>query len=487
MEAAVRMFHEANNLAGYLEGSLDPAAKARVEKHLKRCARCRAGLADLESVGRVLDAAGKSAGPVRYDADLWTRVQAQISTPHRQAPLTPRWALAGGSFALAAAAICMVAMFEHGGIRRVQPSTASNSIAIQAPDRPAPGGSMKKTRVASAPLAQKPASARADRQNGVRFRPLNALTDTRPIPMQPSTPAATPPAGVTGRPAKDLVAELPRESAPAAAFGYRDQPTVGYVGNAEANRRDRALGVNDQHQSAAIAGRMGENSAGGASHLGYYNTQSGGPQAAASAPGSAVAPGEIAFKLKALPTAKPAPAASGVLDIAADKAPRMPGHLGVSDGRVDHLALGGATRRVAPEAKDRIVPYRSTPVETGVSTLKGQELLSQAESAFAAGKLPVAVRLYDDADKAGLSTSERRLAEVRRGDIALRNNDAVSAIKLYRAAIAKRKDAEVLAKLGDASEKAGLVKEAIDAYREALSLSPDYKPAKDGLERVKKP
>jgi predicted TPR repeat methyltransferase len=95
--------------------------------------------------------------------------------------------------------------------------------------------------------------------------------------------------------------------------------------------------------------------------------------------------------------------------------------------------------------------------------------------------------LYDDADKAGLSTSERRLAEVRRGDIALRNNDAVSAIKLYRAAIAKRKDAEVLAKLGDASEKAGLVKEAIDAYREALSLSPDYKPAKDGLERVKKP
>lgn len=495
----IQMFHQTHNLAGYVEGSLDPRSLARVEKHLSGCAYCRAALGDMKSVGRLLNAVGTSAEPVRFDAEIWSRVHAQISTPHRQAPVKPRWALAGGGFALAAAAICLVVILQNGA-QHPQYASHPETSASNNPSAKALMGPGQKTRVAKVPRGEKPASAGSKWESETSPSPLNVLTDSKPIPQAPPMPGADSPTAAIRPEAKTLVAEMPGLVDRSRTLNYSNQPSNAYGYKGDTLQPSRGTILNDQHQSAGMAGRMGENAMGGASTS--YFQQNGTPipgghplpagTRVAVAGAEASPPAAVGGDLSARPKAARELAATAApndsaLDIVSDKGPDMPRTPLTAERQPDGSPLGLALKPKALAAGTGIASYRAMTVDTGVSTLKGHELLGKADRAFAAGNMPVAVQFYADADKAGLSSAESRLSIVRRADIALQENDALAAVKLYRAAVAKRKDAEVLAKLGDASERAGLATEAIEAYREALSLAPDFKPAKDGLAKVKKP
>lgn len=490
------MFHKTHNLAGYIEGSLNPQASARLEKHLDKCAHCRAALADMRSVGLLLDATARSAGPVHYDTELWSRVHARIATPHRQAPLRPRWSSAGGGLALAAAAVCLVVIIGNHGSRHVGQQAGNTKLPAYATVAKAIPDSPHKTRIATVPKESNPPYRVTPNGNAdAKFRPLNALTDTKPIPQSPPKSVAERETPLYQPEVKALVAEVPagsRRSAKIEDLSSASHGDRNYFDNG--NHPTRGSVVNDQHQTAIVAGRMGENAMGGASS--GYLAQNGTPIAPPPSPAAAPSGGallayqgtaKLAAKPQAVRGAVASPAPGPALDIVSDKAPAMPNAPLLADRLLNGSALGLRTKAALLPIKDGMNRFRATTPETGVSTLKGRELFTKAESAFAAGDNPVALQLYADADKAGLSSSESRLTYVRRGDIALKNSDAVTAVKLYRTAVTKKKDAEVLYKLGDASERAGLVKEAIDAYREALSLAPDFKPAQEGLARVKKP
>ncbi|HXY30266.1 MAG TPA: zf-HC2 domain-containing protein [Gemmatimonadaceae bacterium] len=73
-------------LASYLEGELDFAARRDVERHAGACARCGALLSDLDRIRR--EAA--TLGDLAPSRDLWSGIEARIEAP--VVPLAPRGA-----------------------------------------------------------------------------------------------------------------------------------------------------------------------------------------------------------------------------------------------------------------------------------------------------------------------------------------------------------------------------------------------------------
>ncbi len=74
------------------DGELETPERQRVQAHLKQCAACRAELARLRKVSRILKTARRGT------PSLWPRIEARLAAP-RRARLA--WVLAGASLALA--------------------------------------------------------------------------------------------------------------------------------------------------------------------------------------------------------------------------------------------------------------------------------------------------------------------------------------------------------------------------------------------------
>jgi hypothetical protein len=77
----------AERLSEYLDGELDAAARAELERHLETCPSCQEDLAGLKQVVARLDAAPQ-AEPAQ---DLWPSLQGRIQADPRQETQTARW------------------------------------------------------------------------------------------------------------------------------------------------------------------------------------------------------------------------------------------------------------------------------------------------------------------------------------------------------------------------------------------------------------
>ena len=99
----------------YEEGSLVPRGRAAVERHLKRCPRCREAFRQ-EGQLRVVLGPARAVGPRR---DLWPAVAARVAARQRQAPARARraWrpALALGSVVVAVALMVGLASWTQLG------------------------------------------------------------------------------------------------------------------------------------------------------------------------------------------------------------------------------------------------------------------------------------------------------------------------------------------------------------------------------------
>jgi len=98
-------------LSEYLEGTLDPAARAAVESHATQCGRCAALLADLSAI----TTAARALPDLEPSRDLWSGIADRIAAPVVPLPGTARpaakqpfvrpWYLAPATLAAAAAVL----------------------------------------------------------------------------------------------------------------------------------------------------------------------------------------------------------------------------------------------------------------------------------------------------------------------------------------------------------------------------------------------
>lgn len=68
-------------LSDYVDGALDPGARAAVAAHLDTCDACRALVRDLARIRT----AARGLGPLAPPAAAWTRLEAALPSPRRQA------------------------------------------------------------------------------------------------------------------------------------------------------------------------------------------------------------------------------------------------------------------------------------------------------------------------------------------------------------------------------------------------------------------
>ncbi|HEY3414994.1 MAG TPA: zf-HC2 domain-containing protein [Armatimonadota bacterium] len=468
------MFHETHNLAGYLEGALEPQVASRVERHLESCGRCRSALADMRVAKRLLSATGETIKPIHYDPELWSRVHAQIAAPPRQAPIRPRWALAGGGLALTAAAICLAIVMnlprpgEHPGANPAHPGV---HYAQKGP----------------AKIAQAP--PRSHSETGRSATP--PVRGGAPEPLRPPNPRITPESGE----AAPAGPPMPTPAVvPTPAPAVTKEHTL--VANADTGRANVPFGAagNAHGEVSSLAGSETKlrNRATFASKNAMKLDNQNAPSTTAQ-----VAPPPVAEAFPAdkgssrdgfvSPVAAPTGGRSNDgPEIVAAEAPPPPSTLGLS-GHVNDRALTLKARAAQPLTSYQAgIPRVGTiTARTGVSTVEAHRLYADADQAFRAGKDETASTFYAEAIKSGLDSVERRTSETRLGDLAMKSNDAITAVKWYRAACAQFKDAETLTKLGDALEKSGDAKGAVAAYQQALTISPAMPAAKEGLKRVK--
>lgn len=80
--------HPLEQLSAWLDGDLDPAVRAEVERHLAACAECRAVRADLEALRA--SAAAQAHVVATPSTDLWPGIAARLAGPREVAPpVTP--------------------------------------------------------------------------------------------------------------------------------------------------------------------------------------------------------------------------------------------------------------------------------------------------------------------------------------------------------------------------------------------------------------
>lgn len=98
-----------DSVVPYLDSRLDPAARARLEHHLKSCADCRAHLAELRAVLDELNAWPAPEPSPGFTAAVRARVEAAAAEP------APRgswgWVYAGATV-LVAAVLLMVVLWQ---------------------------------------------------------------------------------------------------------------------------------------------------------------------------------------------------------------------------------------------------------------------------------------------------------------------------------------------------------------------------------------
>lgn len=461
------MLHETHNLAGYLEGTLEPRAAARVERHLEACAHCRAALGDMRAAKRVLTAAGESVKPIHYDAELWSRVHARIATPHRRAPIRPRWALAGGGLALSAAAICLAVLMNTPHPDH-HPPAGPTLTAV-------PPGPQKHTMVAKALPHTHATPPRSGEEFGLsEAPPVEKPPNPATAPGGPPMPETAPPPSTTSltKREKELVANAntSQVNVPFGATGNSQRNTWS-MGGSESNNGNRA--------SYALKD---------ASRIDAQNVPSATRQVTAPVDNSAALDKIAGSRNAAPPTNLGATAKQGeTLDIVSGAAPPLPRTVGLAAPPTEQGWIVKAKPPQPPPAPSMgLLPLNGNVIaRVGASSVEGHRLYAEADDAYRAGKDSTARLYYSDAITHGLDSYERRTSEVRLGDLAMKSNEAVTAVKWYRAAASRGKDAEVMSKLGDALEKSGDAKGAAASYRQALALNPSYDSAKEGLDRVK--
>ena len=133
-------------LAAYLEGDLTPADQATAERHLAECAICAEVLAEL----RVIAAEAATLPLLAPSRDLWSEIEARISTPLvslgsaptavRRAPRRPlHFAMAAAALIAVSAGTTYLVVARHGGsatpIVKVATGTPVVNVAQQ-PRRP---------------------------------------------------------------------------------------------------------------------------------------------------------------------------------------------------------------------------------------------------------------------------------------------------------------------------------------------------------------
>lgn len=185
-------------LAAYLEGDLTPAEMAEADPHLAECASCRETLAEL----RVISAEAATMPPLTPSRDLWSGIEARISTPVtafgsasavvRRAPRR-RW-----QYAMAAAALIAVTAgttyFLVPRIGTVAPQVATRTavpVRDSAAATPAPLVIAAPTPPANATVAsfrpKKELSAARVYDNEITL--LDSLVRTRRASLDPKTVA----------------------------------------------------------------------------------------------------------------------------------------------------------------------------------------------------------------------------------------------------------------------------------------------------------
>lgn len=145
-------------------------------------------------------------------------------------------------------------------------------------------------------------------------------------------------------------------------------------------------------------------------------------------------------------------------------------------------------------------------IRRGAKVIKQESLvLIEADILRAAKRYKDAVKKYDQAEKAIKESREKANAERRKKGIIKKVDDDALARTYLGRGLAKRRlndlqgaiadlkksvddkptQADVWTLLGDAYRQAGLTKEAAAAYRQTLKYIPDYKPALEGLAKLK--
>lgn len=127
-------------LDGYHDGELDAVERNRVERHLAVCNVCRADLASLGVVGRVVRAAVAGTG----SPDLWAAIERELpkkraseAPPHRRrAPLRRRWLPAVAAAAAAASLFLLIADYEGVGPVAADRGASGVVRSVYAPERP---------------------------------------------------------------------------------------------------------------------------------------------------------------------------------------------------------------------------------------------------------------------------------------------------------------------------------------------------------------
>jgi hypothetical protein len=385
------MRHVGNNLAGYLEGALPPAARERVERHVASCGRCRAELAEMRAAGLALTEAGRAAPVPAHDDALWSRVHSEIQAAPPVRPFMPRWALPGAA-ALAAAAIAAVLVVRPGSV----PAPVSGRPQMVA-KAPAPVSKPGTPRVASVPEIQPSpviAAPTATFSPPTRVGPRKVMVPTDRVPRTrlleaPTVPAERDAAGGAAASGNRMVtSETPEAVPPAAPLGALDAP----------------MATASATPPAPLPAKSGV--------LAYHDDT---------------------------PAAMGAPAASKPAAEASPAAP--PAGFG-----------GGQAPTAAPSL--RMQSRRAATADRSLAKDEaGVPLFAEARADLEAGNVRQAAQRYARALAAGLPPAQAREAHIALGDIAVDEKDDASAARHYAAALAIAPDAGLSARLARVRER----------------------------------
>ena len=186
---------DAETLAAYHEGSLDPLQVAFVKTHVSDCARCQDILATLQATDEIPLAAAEIAPPETVAASSNIRL---LPAPRKSMPLW-RWVAPAG--ALAAALLVWVAVHDNGPLQ-LAPQTpkvvarqdqAASAVPESQPSLPRPSLDATQTKK-SAPASEELQATNTAPNSPVTNLPLNgrslAKVKDSPIAREKSSPGA---------------------------------------------------------------------------------------------------------------------------------------------------------------------------------------------------------------------------------------------------------------------------------------------------------
>ena len=186
--------HLIEKLSPYLDGELPPSEEALVSAHLRDCPDCSQRLAELAAVDRLAQGLAVEAPPGYFEG-FPARVRERLPARPAGVRRLPRWALA-------AAAVLLVAVITPLSIRERSPSPPVADLPRAAEPRPAPASVLEAKDQAARGLGYvavpegEERDARRERRETARPRSKPAVV-SEPAPARqvtPPAPAAPPPA-----------------------------------------------------------------------------------------------------------------------------------------------------------------------------------------------------------------------------------------------------------------------------------------------------